>query len=160
MQRNNHFLKSKRQRPAIALISAIFLLVFISMITALVLGMNVQTQKSTADIYLRDQADLLAKSATEFAMLAISGHERVVNNDCVNFINSQYPAVTPQFDINTTILYIGNGFPANCNMLNGANAITTAESNGTVIIDVYVSATSALQLPEPIRVHRRTIQKP
>ena len=131
------------------------------MITALVLGMNTQTVKATGDIYLRDQANLLAKSATEYAVMAISGHDRgAPNNDCVNYINSGYPAGAPIFDINTTIKYIGNNFPAGCVMLPGANAIVDADSNGTVIVDVYVSTNNSLSLPEPIRIHRRTIQKP
>ena len=162
MQRNNNILNHTPQRNGIALISSIFLLVFISSIVALVLGMNTQTQKQTADIYLRDQADLLAKSATEMAVLAISGHNRA--GGCLNTITSVYPDPAEgnpgMFNINTTIQYIGSGFPGGCNMLLGAAAIVTPDSNGTVIIDVYVTDHPSLNLPEPVSVHRRTIQKP
>lgn len=158
MQRNNNFLR--HQHNGVALITAIFLLVFIASIVSLVMSMNAQTSKSTGDIFLRDQAQLLSKSATEFAVLAISGHDRTASGACLNSVTSQYPATNPVFDINTTIRYIGNGFPAGCNMLAGANNIVRADANGTVIIDVYVSVNNTTTLTEPIRVHRRTIQKP
>lgn len=124
------------------------------------MSMNTQTVKATSDIFLREQAQLLSKSATEFAVLAISGHDRTVSGGCLNTISSTYPTVEPIFDINTTIQYIGRGFPASCNTLTGANNVQRDDANGTVIIDVVVSLTSTSSVQEPIRVHRRTIQKP
>ena len=64
----------------------------------------------------------------------------------------------PLFDINITINYIGNGLPAaGCTIL-GDNLLVTADSNVTVIIDTIVTDHNVST--EPIRLHRRTIQKP
>ncbi len=61
------------------------------------------------------------------------------------------------YDINMTLFYIGNDLPAGCNTL--TNSIETAESNGTVMIDTFVSYIDP-ETNETIRFHRRTLQKP
>ena len=141
--------------------TAIAFMVIMASIMGLMLSMTAATSKRGADLYFQEQAHMLAKSATEFALLAISGHDRVANNNCVNTISSQYPAVNPVYDINTTIRYIGfpnSGFGANCNRYIGN--IQTPESNGTVLIDVVVTTNATAGLDEPVRFHRRTMQKP
>lgn len=141
--------------------TAIAFLLIMATIMGLMLSMTAQSTKRGVDLYFQEQAHLLAKSATEYAMLAISGHDRVLNDNCVNQVNSQYLGI---YDINTTIRYIG--FPATvyttgdgCNRYIGD--ISTPESNGTVLIDVYVTLDAAAAgTTEDIRFHRRTMQKP
>ena len=147
-----------------AMFAAIAFLLVMATIAALMVSMTALTTKRSTDLYFQEQAHLLAKSATEYALLAISGHDIAATNNCINQINSTYSGI---YDINTSIRYIGNGFPvAGCNMLQYADGITdindiqTAESNGTVIIDVYVSAASSQTGAEPVKFHRRTMQKP
>jgi len=150
-------------RNGVALMTAIAFLLIMATIMGLMLSMSAQTSKRGADLYFQEQAHMLAKSATEFALLAISGHNRAT--DCVNYINSSYDGI---YDINTTIRYIGNGLPSapDCNLLSDTagtpiNAIETNTSNGTVIIDVYVTlSATATAMSEEIRFHRRTMQKP
>lgn len=144
------------QRKGMAMFAAIAFLLVMATIMGLMVSMTAKTTKRSADIYFQEQAHLLAKSATEYALLAISGHDRTT--DCINQINSTYPAVNPVYNINTTIRYIGDAFPAGCNML--VNDIVTPESNGTVLIDVYVTTNNTVGLNEPVRFHRRTMQKP
>ena len=141
-------------RKGFSLLTAIILLVAIATLMALMLSFSSQTAKQTGDIYLKEEAELLAKSATEFALLSISGHDN--NTSCIEHINMRYPAANPRYDINMTLYYIGNGMP--CNLANElADNIATADSNGTVIIDTVVTNTES---DEPVRFHRRTIQKP
>ncbi|WP_456322422.1 type II secretion system protein [Hydrogenimonas sp.] len=142
-------------RPAFTLLSAIFLMVLVAVLMALSFSLSSQTSKQTGDIYLYQQGQLLAKSSTEFALLAISGHDNGV--DCINRIDLRYPQGDPLYDINMTLYYIGNSLPAACNTL--SNSIATNESNGTVIIDTFVSYTDPAT-DERVRFHRRTIQKP
>lgn len=146
------------------MITAIAFLLIMVTIMGLMVSMTAQTSKRGADLYFREQAQLLARSATEFALLAISGHERSVSTGCVNRINARYPATNPIYDINTTIRYIGfpnSGFSAGTNCNRYIDTIQTAESNGTVLIDVYVTLdTAAAGTTEEIRFHRRTMQKP
>ena len=139
-------------RKGFSLLTAIIFLVLIATISAISISLSTQTVKQTTDIYLKNQAELLLRSGTEFALLAMSGHN--YNSSCLNDINMTY---NNQFDINVSIMYIGKGLPSGCQTLD--NNISTADSNRTVIIDTFVS-TKADITTEPIRLHRRTIQKP
>lgn len=139
-------------RKGFSLLTAIVFLVLVATISVLALTLSTQSAKQTTDIFLKTQAELLAKSATEHAILAISGHDYSVN--CLESINTTYNNL---FDINVSIMYIGSGLPAGCPQL-GAD-ITTDDSNRTVILDTIVT-TKATITAQPIRLHRRTIQKP
>ncbi len=143
-------------RRGFTLLSAIFLMVLVATLMVLAYSLSSQTKKQTGDIYMQEQAQLLARSATEFALLAISGHDN--RADCIEQIDLQYPQGSPIYDINMTLYYIGNGLPCNTgHMLD--NAIATQESNGTVLVDTAISYTDPAT-GERVRFHRRTIQKP
>ncbi|WP_456383644.1 type II secretion system protein [Hydrogenimonas sp.] len=143
-------------RRGFTLLSAIFLMVLIATLMVLSYSLSSQTRKQTGDIFMQEQAQLLARSATEFALLAISGHEN--NTSCIERINMRYPRREPIYDINMSIYYIGNGLPCNAGHTL-ANTIATRESNGTVLIDTFVSYKDT-ENNETVRFHRRTIQKP
>lgn len=165
MQRKSDLLKpyNTKAKRGIAMILAIAFLLVAGVILALMIRMTAQTTKRTGDIYFQEQAHLLARSATEFALLAISGHNRAGGN-CLTNINIQYPAAGAAaiYDINTTIQYVGlaslGGTCAGANSL--INNIVTPESNGTILIDTYVTTSANVNLTEPVRFHRRTMQKP
>lgn len=141
-----------------SLITAIIFLFVVATLSILALSMSTQSAKQTTDDYLRIEAELLAKSGTEYALLALSGHD-FNTSGCLNSIDIKYPnSVNYTHDINISIMYIGNGLPADCNdVLN--NTISTNDSNRTVIIDTTVSTNPTIAT-EQIRIHRRTIQKP
>jgi len=152
-------------RQGFTLITAIIFMVLVASIAALSLSFSSFSTKQTTDLYLREQAELLVQSGTEFALLAISGHQINAANGCLNAINSQYPQAGANaiFDITITINYLGNGLLAasnnNCNVL--SDTVVTTGSNVTVIIDTIVETTPGNNIStEPIRLHRRTIQKP
>lgn len=148
-----------KQRDGFALITAIIVMMIIAVLGGLMVSLSTQSVAHTQNNYLHEQAQLLAKSATEFALLAISAHDINATGNCVNSINSQYPHTSPIFDINTTIRYIGYGvYDSNCNQF--IENIYTSESNGTVLIDVYVTTNSDVGLSEQIMYHKRTLQKP
>ena len=173
MQRKNYFL-SRSKRSGFAMIMAIILIVVLSTIVAYTLSLTSQTTKQSTDLYMREQAVLLAQSAAEYTLLAISGYNRGTNTNtnCLGSVNAQYPDNTnPLFDINVTIGYIGLGCIKDDknNVLNttftstGYNYIsesnvTTPESNGSVLLDITVTS-EANTSTEPIRYFRRTIQK-
>ena len=162
MQRKSRFLK---QRSGFAMIMAIFFMIIIATLLTYMLSSTTETAQRTTNTYINEQAQLLAKSAVEYAMLRVSGETRS-NANCVNSFNAQYPNSTaPIFDINVSIQYFGfgnygAGAVTSCNNIVGT--ISTPESNGTMLIDVYVTSTTGvggLNLSEPIRYHRRTLQK-
>lgn len=144
------------------MITAIVFMILVATLGALAISLSTLSTKQTSDLYLREQAELLVQSATEYALLAISAHDFTGN--CLNTINSTYSdGVTTLFDINVSLYYLGNGLPNNCQKPSGSvNAISsnidTNDSNRTVIIDTFV--TDRNLSTEPIRLHRRTIQKP
>jgi hypothetical protein len=145
-------------RRGFGLITAIMFIVLVATIGALALSFSSQTSKLSTDTYLKVQAELLSYSVTEYALLAISAHDRVATNDCVNRISGQ--DASGIFNYIVTIRYIGVDLAAvgDCTIL--ADSITTPESDITVLIDTVVEATALAGNTEPIRIHRRTLQKP
>ena len=154
-------------RKGFSLITAIIFMVLIATLSALALSFSSLNVKQTSDTYLREQAELLLQSSTEYALLAISAHEINAANGCLNTINAQYPKSGNDaiFDINISIYYLGIGLPLTsaakpCQKFSD-NDISTTDSNVTVIIDTIVSTNTDNNIStEPIRLHRRTIQKP
>lgn len=119
--------------------------------------MSSETSKRVVNDYVHEQTYFLAKSATEYALLEVSGHDR--STGCLEKINKQYPAdvANPYFDINISIRYFGFGTIAGCD--NITDTLISSESNGTMLIDVVVSTNDNANLSTPIKYHRRTIQK-
>jgi len=156
--------KIQQKRQGFAMIMAIFFMIVIATLLSYMLTTTTETAKRTTNIYVNEQAQLLAKSAVEYSLLRVSGFDRSGGN-CLNSFTTQYPsAVAPLFDISVSIQYFGfgslNAFAGpttGCN--NFVGAIATEDSNGTMLIDVYVTSNAGLGLSEPIRYHRRTLQK-
>ena len=152
----------QQKRNGFAMIMAIFFMIVIATLLTYMLSTTTETAKRTTNTYVNEQAQLLAKSATEYAVLRVSGVNRATAG-CLTSFNAHYPSnANPIFDINVTINYFG--LTNACAPLFGAGAtatgtIQTPESNGTMLIDVYVSDNAGLLLSEPIRYHRRTLQK-
>lgn len=147
-------------RQGFSLITAIVFLILVATISALTLSFSAQSVKQTSDVFLKSQAELLAKSATEYALLAISGHEINATNGCLENISMRYPLNDGNYthEANLSIMYIGNNLPCNASAIL-SDSLDTNDSNLTVIIDTIVSTNPAIST-EPIRLHRRTIQKP
>ena len=146
----------RQKRNGFAMIMAIFFMIVIATLLSYMLASTTETAKRTTNTYVNEQAQLMAKSAVEYAMLAVSGVDRTTTA-CLRTINTVYPSTAaPIFDINVSINYYGI---AGCNGMGTSATITTPESNGTMLIDVYVSDNVGLGLSEPIRYHRRTLQK-
>jgi len=150
-----------QKRNGFAMIMAIFFMIVIATLLTYMLASTTETAKRTTNTYVNEQAQLLAKSAVEYTILRVSGFDRSGGN-CMNGYTAVYPDTTnPIFDINVTVSYIGLG-PLTGTCTDYIANISTPESNGTMLIDVYVTSTTGtngLNLSEPIRYHRRTLQK-
>jgi len=155
MQRKNYFLitpRANKMRSAMAMMMAIIVLVVIATVMALSLTLANQTAKRTTDIYLYEQSVLLSHSAAEYALLKISQQ-----NPCtlasLNFTHNTI------YDINVSFNYVYTA-PSPC--IAGAGTsyfdINTSKSNGTVLMDITVTANPA-GTTEPIRYFRRSLQK-
>jgi len=160
MQRKNYILihtAKRRSKRAMAMIMAIMVIVVLSTIMALSLRLSSQTTKQTTDIYLQEQAALLTKSATEFALLQISLNNSPSDPCHVQQLNFQQDF----YDVNISVKYSYTSYPSTTLCPNDIRfaPITTAEQNGSVLLDVAVSVNDGNISTEPIRYFRRTIQK-
>ena len=165
-----------KHRKAFSMLTAIFTMVIMATVSVLVMNMSGKVVKETYTQYQKEQAVLLAKSYTEFAIMAVMAHPR--NNNCVNTING---IVVPHgvniagnggndnaldngtgYNILTQISYIGaNADIQNCNNRLGNPADDNNELN--IIVDVYVRyrdiTRDVIRNSPLITYHRRTLQK-
>lgn len=153
-----------RGRKGIAAIAAVFLMLLITLMMVKMLSYSTDTSQRTINQYLYEQAVLLAYNATEFAMLQISQSNPnvacyagttslVYPNGCSgNCIYNM--AISVDYVWESTTVPAGTG----CSGV-GAITVDTPEQNGSAFIDVIVTTHSDLNLDEPIRFHRKTLQK-
>lgn len=137
-----------------AMIMAISVIVILATIMALSLALTSQTTKRTNDIYLYEQASLLAKSATEYALLKIAQENS--SSDPCSYTGENFTQDTI-YDINISVHYVYTA--GACSSPTQWATVETAEQNGSVLIDVGVSILDTNISTEPIRYFRRSIQK-
>jgi len=107
------------------------------------------SNKHTADISMDMRAELMLNSSTEFAIMAMQGHD--YNRNCLKHINLR----DDFFDANITFHYFLTSCPNDC--ADYCSLITTKETNGSALI--YVTVTS--KNPNfHIRKVRFTLQNP
>ncbi len=158
-----------KQQKAFSMITAIFVIVLMSSIAMLVMSMSSKIIKSTTAQYHREQAVLLAKSYTEYAIMAVMSNARVAN-DCIEDINGDVGADVANglgYRVETRIAYIadGNARVVTCDatrILDDSGILTEASALN-VIIDVYVRYKdpdhTTIATSPWITYHRRTLQK-
>jgi len=155
MQRKNNLLKSSKN--GIAMMMAIATIVIISTIMALSLMMSAKTTKSINDLYLYEQSQLYAKSATEYALL------KIAQSTPCSYLDESFTQ-DGIYDINISVSYIyykgGSEDPENdiCSVNPDRlyTTVSTPEQNGSVLIDVHVSSDVS---GNKIVYFRRTLQK-
>ncbi|WP_324172253.1 hypothetical protein [Sulfurimonas sp.] len=159
MQRKNYLLRTsqikKTSKNGMAMMMAIIVLVVIATVMALSLSLATQTSKRTTDLYLYEQSILLSHSAAEYALLKISQVDPCKLKD-LNFKHNDI------YDINVSLHYVYTA-PSPCTTAavpHGVDYFNTshAETNGTVLMDITVTANPA-GTTEPIRYFRRSLQK-
>jgi len=138
---------------------AIITLVTLATIMAFSLTMSSKNTAVTNDLYLYEQSQLYAKSATEYALLKIAQNPPCSNLD-TNFTQDGI------YDINISISYIyykdATQDPQDLCNVNGGKLYTTVstpEQNGSALIDVYVGVTDSTISANKIVYFRRTLQK-
>jgi hypothetical protein len=157
MQRKNSLLR--KNRPAFAMIMAISVIVIVATIMALGMLLSAQSTKKTADLYLHEQAVLLAHSAAEYSLLKIAQDGPCTHFNDLTFIQDGIY----QISITNRFIYTAP-LPPGCVNDGSANdnvyaIVTTPEQNGSVLMDVSVSVVDPTVVSEPIRYFKRSIQK-
>lgn len=144
------------KRSGFAMILAIFVVVLIAMGGALLMQSGAQESKAVGDKYLRAQAQLLAKSATEFAIMRAQGFN-TAGGDCLNQLDITVndASGSAMFDASVSMLYSFRGAAP----VGAGTCVFLAENTGketTVLVDVVVVDRNLST--EPIRVHERSWQ--
>jgi type II secretory pathway pseudopilin PulG len=153
---------NRKNKKAFSMITAIFVIVMMATLTALIQSITGKTIKATTQQYQKEQATLLARSYTELAVLYVSSYDRSV--DCLNTINAHFGDLNNGYDIEIEIRYIGKESElVNCETLRrvaSLNGGATFDQSMSLIIDTYVEYKD---FDDPsdrnITFHRRTLQK-
>ncbi|HEX5711051.1 MAG TPA: hypothetical protein VFX68_06855 [Sulfuricurvum sp.] len=149
------------KRSGFAMILAIFVVVMVALGGVMLLGNATTGAKSTGDNYLRAQAELLAMSATEFAVMRAQGFDIGVNsaNCFLQQLNITVKDTSGKatYDANVSLQYsFRNDVPNTC-----SNVLAENTGKDTMIlVDVTVTTNPDANIStEPIRVHKRSWQK-
>ncbi len=143
-------------RKAFSMLTAIFIIVLMATVAAFIMNLSGKMVKGTTAQFQREQSVLLAKSYTEYAIMAVTANEHNSPN-CLNDISGKYGG-SDGYDINVNISYIGRGLDGSCRTL--SNDVNTTKSPLNIIVDVFVSY-SDHDHPDDLNMtyHRRSLQK-
>ncbi|MBP5778992.1 MAG: hypothetical protein J6W17_03455 [Campylobacter sp.] len=147
------------KKRGFALIAAIFFIIIVGTIAVTTLATANMTARDTVNLYVKEQAVLLAQSATEFAVMAMQSHQYndTGGNNCLEQINMTYPTANdPLYTIRVDIYYLDNTLGCNTNI--GTTALSGGTRTHSALVDVTVSS-SPNDVPR-IVYNRRTLQKP
>ncbi len=148
MQRKSNILKNLRN--GFAMITAIIVILIISTILTLALSLTAQTSKSSIDLYVYEQANLLARAAGEYARLEIGKVAPCTYTGDVFTTDSYY-------DITIDVNYAYDNSVAICNPTDTHTATSQDIRFGTALIDITVEVNDATITSEPIRIFRRKL---
>ena len=161
---------NRNHKKAFSLITAIFVIVIMASISALIMNVSGKTVKATTLQYQKEQATLLARSYTELAIMYVLYYDRN-STDCIETINDHFGASSPVgYDIHIDLHYIGNGTllegcTKTLSPLTGTEGTWSSNTPGfhttiSLMIDTYISYKD---FDDPtnrdITYHRRTLQK-
>ena len=145
-------------RRGFTLIAAIFFVVIASSICMLALSIASTSVKQNSEIYLREQSELVARAATEYAMLAIISNDfstTCLGNQSENA--SEDNPITGEFgDLFTFKVYVK--YFGDMGICSGDAVAATGANQGTIMLDVFVSSKPG-KSSNPINFHKRTLQK-
>lgn len=145
-------------KKGFSLIMAIFFVVLVATLGMMSLRFSTQSVKQSVDVYLREQAELYAMSATELTVMAMQK---------TDYSNSCFTNITYNFDDNfqavVNVFYLDNALPQ-CNGQKTGNSSGYSQNirggyDNVALLDVVVTSVPGAS-SEPIRFHRRTVQRP
>jgi type II secretory pathway pseudopilin PulG len=79
-------MKNVKMRRAFSMITAIFVIVLMATVAVLILNLSGKMVKETTAQFQREQAMLLAKSYTEYAVMAVTANDRNGTGNCLTDI--------------------------------------------------------------------------
>ncbi len=155
-------------RSGFSMITAIFVIVLMSTVAALIFSMSGKLIKETTAQYQAEQAALLANSYTEYAIMAVMANDRNGTGNCLRDIDGTIgdPSQGNGYDIRVRIAYVGNsdqiGSCATTRTL-FSDAADNLATPLTIVVDVYVEYKEPdhhdIDNAPMLTFHRRTVQK-
>jgi len=168
-------------RRAFSMMMAVFVMVLMMGITVLVFNISSKITTATLTQYQKEQAILLAKSYTEYAIMAAGANDSR-SGDCVETITGDVGNIVlgknskgdvdggQGYRVEVNIGYIGNGVTCSDNHILSDDGTIVTRVNGNelspnIIVDVYVRYRAVnthknnKDMPPWVTYHRRTIQK-
>ncbi len=139
-------------RKGFSMITAIFVIVLMSGVAAMVFSLSAKTTKETTAQYQREQAILLARSYTEYAIMAVSARD-INTTSCLRNVRGRTDTYNHikqgmGYDILINIYYIGDGFTGgggsgagqcpNSRILYSNKSTRDRNSTLDIIVDTYV----------------------
>ncbi len=136
-------------------------------ILLLLAGLGVLTMKYVkikahhyADSFIKEQAELFADSVVEATLLKIEGVDRVTEGCKTSF---GFVSPDKRFEANVSVLryYLYKGLDNDRkSYCFNVVAVQTRESHGYVLLELNVTTRSGARVQNPVRIHRRTLQRP
>jgi len=157
--------QSKSQK-AFSVLTALIVIIFMASIGSFVLNLSNKMLKTTTIQFQREQAMLLAKSYTEYAIMAVMANDRNATHTCLHTINADnilHHEKYGGFEVRVQIAYLSN----QSEMLKScqtthifATNIKSVASALNIIIDVYVKYHDIdASKKHWMTYHKRTLQK-
>lgn len=143
-------------RRGFTLIAAIFFVVIASSICMLALSIASTSVKQNSEIYLREQSELVARAATEYAMLAIISNNDFYKTGAVCIGDEHNPIAGEFGDLFTFKVFVK--YFGDMGICSGDAVAATGANQGTIMLDVFVSSKPG-KASNPINFHKRTLQK-
>ena len=156
-------MKHIHSRKAFSLVTSLVMIVLMATVAIFVVNLGGKIVKSTVAQYQHEQAELYAKSYTEYTILAVTGNNR--STDCLENISGTIgsPTTGNGYRVRTRIAYIVNGTVdiSNCSSTSVLSSSVIEPSTPlTIIVDAYVDYKDPDNTSGPwMTVHRRTVQK-
>ena len=151
-------------RSAFSMLTAIAVIVVMASIGAFVLNMSGKMVQETSAQYQREQAAILARSYSEYAIMAVTANEQNLSTCLDNIKGKVFETEMGgyAYNVEVNISYIGNDIHSNCVKLNKSD-INTKKSPLTIVVDTFVRYVDSVY-PDPsvapkTTYHRRTLQK-
>lgn len=155
----------QKQRKAFSMLTAIIVLILMATVAMLIMNVSGKIVKETTAQFQREQASLLAKSYTEYAIMAVTANDRNNTTNCLRDIDGDVgsdPDNGAGYQVRVRIAYIGNATEVgNCTPIRVfSNSVLTVNTPLNIIVDAYVEYKDPDNTSGPwITYHKRTLQK-
>ncbi|MBN2869498.1 MAG: hypothetical protein JXK04_00920 [Campylobacterales bacterium] len=143
-------------RPAFGLPQVLLIILFVGGIVTVTMRYASLGAQHYADSYTREQAELFLHSATEAALLRIGAFDRS-GGECMKELTVTSSDGRLEANVTVERYYLADG--SACSNL-PYTPIQTEESHGMVSMRVVVATLSHPKNLHPIRLQRRSLQRP